>query len=287
MRETILRNLFGGVIQGLLVVTLLVAISTAAAAQTETTAGATAASAATPVATAASWVHAVKSDHLGVRQMFTQSHIVVKAVIIFLALSSVLTWTVLIEKTLVFSRVRRTNQSFLTTFRQSANAGTLPPAQTSASSAMGRMWAAARAEFDQFKAAHSALPTPHQVDRLLQRLALNAGIVQEQELGRLGTFMGVLATIGSTSPFTGLFGTVWGILHSFAQIAANNTTNLAMVAPGISEALLATAVGLFAAIPAVIIYNKFVRDINGFVGALDNFSAELVNVVSRQLDAAG
>jgi biopolymer transport protein ExbB/TolQ len=118
-------------------------------------------------------------------------------------------------------------------------------------------------------------------------LALSSGIVQERELLRLSSMMGVLATIGATSPFIGLFGTVWGILNSFAHIAVAKSTNLAVVAPGIAEALLATAIGLFAAIPAVMIYNKFVRDINTFVGSLDNFSAEMIAVVSRKFDAAG
>ena len=100
----------------------------------------------------------------------------------------------------------------------------------------------------------------------------------------LGSLMGVLATIGATAPFIGLFGTVWGILNSFANIATMKSSSLAIVAPGIAEALLATALGLFAAIPAVMIFNKFARDINGFVGALDNFSAEMIAAMSRKLD---
>ena len=113
---------------------------------------------------------------------------------------------------------------------------------------------------------------------------MTAGIVQERDLARMGSMMGVLATIGATAPFIGLFGTVWGILNSFASIATLKSASLAVVAPGIAEALLATALGLFAAIPAVMIFNKFARDINGFVGALDNFSAEMIASVSRQLD---
>lgn len=220
----------------------------------------------------------------GVREMFVQSHIVVKVVIVFLALSSVLTWMILLEKTLSFARARKANARFLVEFRRRAQAGELPHADTA--SAMGRMWQAACTELGYAKAANAADSEHHQ-DRLLQRMALRAGIVQDQELAQLGTLMGVLATIGSTSPFTGLFGTVWGILNSFAHIAVARSTNLAVVAPGIAEALLATAIGLFAAIPAVIVYNKFVRDINGFVSALDNFSAELISVVSRRLDTAG
>lgn len=221
----------------------------------------------------------------GVDEMFMQSHIVVKAVMIFLALLSLLTWSAFVEKLLVFGRARKANALFLEKFRQTAAGRDLPAGDDE--SAMGRMWLAARTEIDFFRKTHTAMPTPHQADRLLQRLALSAGIVQERELSRLSSMMGVLATIGSTSPFIGLFGTVWGILNSFAHIAVSKSTSLSVVAPGIAEALLATAIGLFAAIPAVMIYNKFVRDINGFVGALDNFSAEMIAAVSRKFDAAG
>ncbi|MFW8695128.1 tonB-system energizer ExbB [Mesorhizobium japonicum] len=95
---------------------------------------------------------------------------------------------------------------------------------------------------------------------------------------------GVLATIGSTAPFVGLFGTVWGIMNSFIGIAESNTTNLAVVAPGIAEALLATGIGLFAAIPAVVFYNYFNTRIAGYGTRADGFAAELLNGISRQLD---
>ena len=221
----------------------------------------------------------------GVGEMFIQAHIVVKLVMIFLALCSLVTWAAFVEKLMTFARVRNANETFLRSFRQQSGGANLPA--VSDESIMGRMWLAARDELDYFRKTHTTTPTPHQADRLLQRIALSAGIVQERELSRLGGMMGVLATIGSTSPFIGLFGTVWGILNSFAHIAVSKSTSLAVVAPGIAEALLATAIGLFAAIPAVMIYNKFVRDINGFVGSLDNFSAEMVAIVSRKFDSAG
>ena len=221
----------------------------------------------------------------GVGEMFMQSHIVVKAVMIFLGLCSLATWAAFVEKIMAFGRVRKANVAFLQGFRQQSAGPNLPGG--SDDSIMGCMWLAARDELDHFRKTHTTTPTPHQADRLLQRIALSASIVQERELSRLGGWMGMLATIGSTSPFIGLFGTVWGILNSFAHIAVMKSTSLAVVAPGIAEALLATAIGLFAAIPAVMIYNKFVRDINGFVGALDNFSAEMVSIVSRRFDSAG
>ncbi|MEH6500204.1 MAG: MotA/TolQ/ExbB proton channel family protein [Pseudoalteromonas distincta] len=219
------------------------------------------------------------NERFGVREMFEQADLVVKAVMVFLVLCSLLTWAVLVEKLIVFGRARRANQRFLQSFR-SQDAEALQ-AQADESS-MGRMWQVAQAEVTHFGRGRQA--DADQINRLLQRMSLTASIVQEKDLARLGSMMGVLATIGATAPFIGLFGTVWGILNSFASIATMKSASLAIVAPGIAEALLATALGLFAAIPAVMIFNKFARDINGFVGGLDNFSAEMIADVSRKLD---
>ena len=217
----------------------------------------------------------------GVRDMFEQADPLVKGVMLLLVFCSLLTWAVLFEKIFVFTRARRGNQQFLKAFR----AGQLDVlADTADNSAMGRMWQVGQAELKHFKSLPAQTTETDRVNRLLQRMALTAGIVQERDLARMGSMMGVLATIGATAPFIGLFGTVWGILNSFASIATLKSASLAVVAPGIAEALLATALGLFAAIPAVMIFNKFARDINGFVGALDNFSAEMIASTSRQLD---
>lgn len=218
-------------------------------------------------------------ERFGVREMFEQADLVVKAVMIFLVFCSLLTWAVLLEKLIVFARARRANQRFLEAFRQQ-DAATLQ--DQAEQSSMGRMWLVAQAEVAHFGRDRQA--SADQINRLLQRMSLTASIVQERDLARLGSMMGVLATIGATAPFIGLFGTVWGILNSFASIATMKSASLAIVAPGIAEALLATALGLFAAIPAVMIFNKFARDINGFVGGLDNFSAEMIADVSRKLD---
>ena len=218
-------------------------------------------------------------ERFGVREMFTQADVVVKAVMIFLVLCSLLTWAVLLEKIVVFAKARRANQRFLASFRSNDLAQLHEQAEHSA---MGRMWQAAQAEVSHF--GRNRIADADQINRLLQRMSLSASIVQERDLARLGSMMGVLATIGATAPFIGLFGTVWGILNSFASIATMKSASLAIVAPGIAEALLATALGLFAAIPAVMIFNMFARDINGFVGGLDNFSAEMIAYVSRKLD---
>lgn len=217
----------------------------------------------------------------GVRDMYEQADPLVKSVMILLVLCSVLTWGVLFEKIFVFGNARRRNKRFLAAYR----AGQVEQLGDQLErSAMGRMWKVAQAELGHYRKLPGDANDADRVNRLLQRIALTAGIVQERDLARMGTMMGVLATIGATAPFIGLFGTVWGILNSFASIATLKSASLAVVAPGIAEALLATALGLFAAIPAVMIFNKFARDINGFVGALDNFSAEMIAGVSRQLD---
>lgn len=217
----------------------------------------------------------------GVREMFSQADWVVKSVMIFLAFCSLLTWAVLFEKLFVFARARRANNRFLEAFRKGELEHLSPVASNSA---MARMWQVGQAELKHFARNRNKDASADQINRLLQRISLTSSIVQERDLARLGSLMGVLATIGATAPFIGLFGTVWGILNSFANIATMKSSSLAIVAPGIAEALLATALGLFAAIPAVMIFNKFARDINGFVGALDNFSAEMIAAMSRKLD---
>lgn len=219
------------------------------------------------------------AERFGVREMFLQADMVVKAVMVFLVLCSLATWAILFEKLVVFGRAKRANQRFLKAFRDDDKSAMHEQAD---SSAMGRMWQVAQGELRRFGKDRTA--DADQINRLLQRMSLTASIPQERDMARLGSMMGVLATIGATAPFIGLFGTVWGILNSFASIATMKTASLAIVAPGIAEALLATALGLFAAIPAVMIFNKFARDINHFVGSLDNFSAEMLATTSRQLD---
>lgn len=223
------------------------------------------------------------AERFGVREMFVQADLVVKSVMLFLVFCSLLTWAILFEKLWAFSAARRHNRAFINAFR---SGDTAQMTERASGSAVGRIWQAAQGELKHFGQHRGSNVTADQINRLLQRMSLSASVVQEGDLSRLGAMMGVLATIGATAPFIGLFGTVWGILNSFAGIATMKTASLAVVAPGIAEALLATALGLFAAIPAVMIFNKFARDINGFVGTLDNFCAELLATVSRQLDEA-
>jgi biopolymer transport protein TolQ len=123
--------------------------------------------------------------------------------------------------------------------------------------------------------------------QLQARIERVMGVTEGRELDRLERYMSFLASVGSTAPFIGLFGTVWGIMHSFHAIAASKNTSLAVVAPGIAEALFATALGLVAAVPAVIAYNKINSELNRYAGRLDAFSNEFAAILSRQLEEKG
>jgi biopolymer transport protein TolQ len=147
---------------------------------------------------------------------------------------------------------------------------------------MAMMFAAAMEEWREAPA--STEPAVHQ--SLLRRVARVMSLTMDREVGALEKHMSSLATIGSTAPFVGLFGTVWGIMNSFQSIAVTKNTTLAVVAPGIAEALFATALGLVAAIPAVIAYNKLSGEVDRYADRLDSFSEEFSVVLSRELDSS-
>nr|WP_210341434.1 tonB-system energizer ExbB [Methylopila capsulata] len=211
--------------------------------------------------------------------MFLAADWVVKGVMIGLAFASVVTWTVWLAKSLeVFAAGRRVKSGL----KALANARSLEDARRALDNRRGSVAsfvAAADAEL-----AHSAdALTP---DGVKERVASHLSRLEAQAGRRLAIGTGVLATIGSTAPFVGLFGTVWGIMNSFIGISNAQTTNLAVVAPGIAEALLATAIGLVAAIPAVMIYNVFARAISAHRALLADASAAVMRLLSRDLDRA-
>nr|WP_295555904.1 tonB-system energizer ExbB [uncultured Hyphomicrobium sp.] len=209
--------------------------------------------------------------------MFMSADIVVKAVMIGLAFASVVTWTVWLAKTLELTWAkRRLSQAFSDINASStlAEAGQRLGGKKGIVSGLIEL---AAVELHLSADVSDKSGIKERVASRLDGLAAAAG----RDMNR-GT--GVLATIGSTSPFVGLFGTVWGIMNSFIGISEAQTTNLAIVAPGIAEALLATAIGLVAAIPAVIIYNQFARQIGGYRAMIAEASAEVMRLVSRDLD---
>jgi TolQ protein len=221
---------------------------------------------------------------LSVYSMFMDAGAVAKSVMILLMLASVWNIAILVEKWFLLRRVNRQADRFLTQFRAAKTLEDLSRGtQARPDGPMARMFAAGMQEYH-LTADHGVGMVEQLRERIRERISYAMNIVQSHETRSLGNSMSVLATIGSTAPFIGLFGTVWGIMTSFIGIAQTQTTNLAVVAPGIAEALLATAIGLAAAIPAVMIYNKFSRDIGSFSGRLEDFSSEFTVVLSRELD---
>lgn len=207
--------------------------------------------------------------------MFLSANPIVKAVIVGLAFASVVTWTVWLAKSLELRRMRRRVREGLVVLGEArslaqAAIGLAPRTPTTA------LVDAALAE-TKLSDGMSIEGTKERVTSRLERIEAAASRAMSR-----GT--GILATIGSTAPFVGLFGTVWGIMDSFIGISRSQTTNLAIVAPGIAEALLATAIGLVAAIPAVVVYNVFARSIAGYRGLLGDSAAAVSRLVSRDLE---
>ncbi|WLB50863.1 tonB-system energizer ExbB [Bradyrhizobium japonicum] len=209
--------------------------------------------------------------------MFMSADVIVKAVMIGLAFASLMTWTVLIAKSIELSVASGKLRSAL---KKISEARSLAEAQMALGAKQGIL--------------PSFLAAALREARMSAGLSSDAGIkeraassfseIVRAEARRIRVGMGVLATIGSTSPFVGLFGTVWGIMNSFIGISKSQTTNLAVVAPGIAEALLATAIGLVAAIPAVIIYNHFSRMTKSYLELVSRASGAAARLLSRDLD---
>ena len=219
-------------------------------------------------------------------QMFLDATPVVKVVMIGLLLASVLSWTLLITKIFEFASLNRATDRFLEAFRGARSIQDMYKIASSEEfegNPMADMAAAAAQEVELSRQAGLQVAGEHR-DSTLMRVQSAVGAIQASLSKRLSSGMQFLASVGSSGPFIGLFGTVYGIMNSFIGIANTNTTNLAVVAPGIAEALLATGIGLFAAIPSVIFYNYFQTRISSFGVRSEGFVAELLNAISRQLD---
>ena len=210
--------------------------------------------------------------------MFLNADIVVKIVMLGLAFASLVTWTVALAKALELVAAKRQLRAALRVLAQSpslAEAGRALPARQGMAALVGAALAEWRMSAD-----------AGDKDGVKERVASRLERIEAAASRRMLRGTGVLATIGATAPFVGLFGTVWGIMNSFIGISKLHTTNLAVVAPGIAEALLATALGLVAAIPAVVIYNMLARWIAGYRALYADGSAEVLRLTSRDLDRA-
>ena len=209
--------------------------------------------------------------------MFLAADRIVKAVMIGLAFASVVTWSVWLAKALEMLGARRSVRRDIRMLRETDS---LREASERFRGLKGDVAELVNAAVNEIRRSQNAMNHEGIKERVASLFSrIEAGAAQRMTRGT-----SILATIGSTGPFVGLFGTVWGIMNSFIGISKSQTTNLAVVAPGIAEALLATALGLVAAIPAVVIYNMFARSITGYRGLLSDASAELMRMVSRDLD---
>ncbi|WP_434055481.1 MAG: protein TolQ [Roseibium sp.] len=215
--------------------------------------------------------------------LFWQAHFVVKVVMIGLLAASVWCWAIIVDKVLLMGRTRRQMTRFETVFWSGQSLeelyGTL---HNRVNHSMAALFVAAMREW---KRSHEGAKPA--IGSLQQRIDRVMDVTIQREAERLESRLLILATVGSAAPFIGLFGTVWGIMTAFQAIAASDSTNLAVVAPGIAEALFATALGLLAAIPAVIAYNKFASDVGKAVARMEGFADEFSAILSRQIDERG
>ena len=213
--------------------------------------------------------------------LFLRATFTVKVVMIMLLVSSFWSWAVIIQKHILFRKARGEASIFDRAFWSGEPLDELfEKIGPTPDGASGKIFAAGMLEWRRSHRQDGGLIAGAQarIDR-----SMDVAIAKESE--NLNSGLSFLATVGSTAPFIGLFGTVWGIKHSFEQIAISQNTNLAIVAPGIAEALLATAVGLIAAIPAVVFYNKLNADAERIIGGYEAFADEFATILSRQLDA--
>ena len=215
--------------------------------------------------------------------MFMQADWVVKLVMILLIMASFWCWAIIVEKWYLFRNVKAKAQRFENEFWSSdALDKFYEKSKKRANHPMAIIFVAAMEEWFRSKTGNS--PAAGLKMSLRERIVQVMQVSRNRELEQVESGLGFLATVGSSAPFIGLFGTVWGIMNSFHAIAASKNTSLVAVAPGIAEALFATAIGLFAAIPAVIAYNKFSNELARFSNKLEDFSTEFDTILSRQLE---
>jgi biopolymer transport protein TolQ len=220
------------------------------------------------------------SPDLSMLGLFWSAHIIVKVVMLGLLTASIWVWAIVIDKTVLFGRSRRAMDRFEQTFWSGQSLEDLYRSMSSRPThSMAALFVAAMREWKR-----SFESQVRSFAGLQTRIEKVMDVTIAREIERLERRLLVLATVGSSGPFIGLFGTVWGIMTSFQSIAASKNTSLAVVAPGIAEALFATAIGLIAAIPATIFYNKFASEVNKQAQRLEGFADEFAAILSRQID---
>jgi len=220
---------------------------------------------------------------LSIWDLFLNADLVVKIVMMGLLLASIAVWAIVIDKLVLYTRTRKAMDAFEQAFWSGQSLEELYRSLVSRPShSMAALFVAAMREWKRSLEGH-----PRSFAGLQMRIEKVMDVTIQREIARLERRLLVLATVGSAGPFVGLFGTVWGIMTSFRAIAGQQSTSLAVVAPGIAEALFATAIGLIAAIPATIFYNKFTADVNKQAQRLEGFAGEFAAILSRQIDERG
>jgi len=205
-------------------------------------------------------------------QLFLRADFVVKSVIIILIAASIFSWALIFEKYRLFKRIEKSTNSFEEKFWKSRSAESFYNSLTNRDKdPLANVFQSAMTELIKTKS-KSTLIQSNRVSRVIE-------VSADKEIKLIEKHFTFLATVGSTAPFIGLFGTVWGIMNSFQSIAISRNTSLAIVAPGIAEALFATALGLLAAIPAVVAYNKFNSDLKKYGSRIENFSKRFISII--------
>lgn len=228
----------------------------------------------------------VARHDLSIWGLFTQADIVVKAAVVILILASIWSWSVALDKFFLLRRLRRKADQFEEVFWSSDSLLDLyDRVGKRASDPVSNIFVIAMGEWVR-SSSRGGEGLRHEGGRvgLQSRIERMMDISLNKDIEKVESNVGFLASVASSAPFVGLFGTVWGIMNAFTSIAATNNTSLAVVAPGIAEALFATALGLVAAIPAVLAYNKLSSAVGGYAARLESFAGELGAILSRQLE---
>jgi biopolymer transport protein TolQ len=220
---------------------------------------------------------------ISIYSLFMRADPIVKVVMAILALASLWSWAIIFNKWIALVSLRRRADRFEKSFWSGTSLDDLYQQHVQrVDHPMVAVFASAIREWR--RAFEGGSPRESLLPGVKDRIDKSMSVTIQRESQGIENHLGFLATVGATAPFVGLFGTVWGIMNSFSAIAARHDTTLAVVAPGIAEALFATAMGLLAAIPAVIFYNKFVNEIGRYIGRLESFADEFSAILSRQLD---
>ena len=237
----------------------------------------------TEAVNAAGLVAASQELNFSVWNLFLKADLIVKLVMLVLIVASVWCWAIIIEKSLRLKRLNSDAAEFEGSFWSGGSLDTLyDKIGALPKDPMAAIFVSAMKEWR--RSNDSGVTSADHGSSLTDRIDRVMDVTLNREIERVERQITILASTGSTAPFIGLFGTVWGIMNSFQSIAISKNTSLAVVAPGIAEALFATALGLLAAVPAVIAYNKISKDVDRYAARLEDFSSEFSAIISRQLD---